>query len=323
MRRPSQRQSAIRAPLSSILGTEAQVRLLRSLSDYPGPVSRSELGRMAGLGEKGAHLAAERLLSQGILQLVGRGVRQQVEFNTRHPLAGAIHELFRVERAVADSFLSRLRSAAQTLGPDIDSAWIEGSFAREEDRPGEPLTIGLLADGKILADVVTRMRDAVAPVEASMDVTIEIAGLTRPDLAAMSPAQLRRFQGVLLLHGPPPLAYAPGAARGAIRNKVLHSDRENAQLRLASAIADRILRDPSKIRTARDYVARRLTTASEQERHALEEWGEILNTMSIRRLHRFLTDSGERAARLRQTLPFLDVLSPEERDAILSSTEDR
>jgi hypothetical protein len=45
-------------------------------------------------------------------------------------------------------------------------------------------------------------------------------------------------------------------------------------------------------------------------------------TMSPSRLQRFLTEPSERATRLRQTLPLLDVLSPAERDAVLASTSD-
>jgi hypothetical protein len=44
--------------------------------------------------------------------------------------------------------------------------------------------------------------------------------------------------------------------------------------------------------------------------------------MSLPRLRRFLVDSGERATRLRQTLPFVDALSNDERDAILKESAD-
>jgi hypothetical protein len=58
--------------------------------------------------------------------------------------------------------------------------------------------------------------------------------------------------------------------------------------------------------------------ASLAEQRELREWDRVLQTMSLARLRRFLTDRGERATRLRQTLPFLDALSSAERKALLA-----
>jgi hypothetical protein len=44
--------------------------------------------------------------------------------------------------------------------------------------------------------------------------------------------------------------------------------------------------------------------------------------MSPSRLRRFLVEPGERATRLRQTLPALDLLTPAERNAVLGSASD-
>lgn len=319
MRPPKHRQSSLRAPLNGVLGTEANVRLLRALCDEPFPMTRTELGRISGLQAKGAHLAANRLLSQGILILVGKGPRQQVELNTKHPLARPLQELFWAEKALVENLLQELRQAMRQLAPDLVSAWIQGAFVHREDRPGEPLTIGVLADSKTLSAVLKRIREAVATIEVSMDVTIELVGFTRPDLAVAKPAERRRLSDVLTLFGLPPLTYTSAADEYWSGHKtVVHQDREEQQALLADVIAKRILRNPAKVHAAREYVARRLKSASEQERHDLQEWDVILSTMSAARLHRFLTDSGERALRLRQTLPFLEVLSPEEREEILS-----
>jgi len=66
------------------------------------------------------------------------------------------------------------------------------------------------------------------------------------------------------------------------------------------------------------HVARRLARATPPERRELREWDRVLETMSLAQLRRFLTDRSERATRLRQTLPFLDALSPAERKAVLA-----
>jgi hypothetical protein len=72
----------------------------------------------------------------------------------------------------------------------------------------------------------------------------------------------------------------------------------------------------------RQHVANRAKKASAQERRELLEWDRILATMSPSRLRRFLVEPGERATRLRQTLPALDLLTPAERNAVLASMSD-
>ena len=95
-----------------------------------------------------------------------------------------------------------------------------------------------------------------------------------------------------------------------------HADADARGRVLARAIADRLKTDPSLVSRARAYVAARLTAASPGEQHELREWDRILRTMSVARLRRFLNDSGERAARLRQSLPFVGVLTPQERERL-------
>ena len=64
---------------------------------------------------------------------------------------------------------------------------------------------------------------------------------------------------------------------------------------------------------ARAFITSRLTKAAPGEQRELREWDRILRTMSTARLRRFLVDPGERATRLRQTLPFVGALTAEER----------
>jgi uncharacterized damage-inducible protein DinB len=91
---------------------------------------------------------------------------------------------------------------------------------------------------------------------------------------------------------------------------------DRRMLELASLIADRLARDPSLVERARDYIARRLDRASAAERRALLEWAQLLESTSLAQLRKFLVDPGERATRLRQSLPFVDVLAKDERDRL-------
>jgi hypothetical protein len=96
-----------------------------------------------------------------------------------------------------------------------------------------------------------------------------------------------------------------------------HADLDARGLGIARAIARQLRRDPALSARALACVEQRMASASPQERLELEEWAQLLRTASPARLRRFLVAPGERATRLRQTLPFLGILSPEERQTVL------
>jgi len=283
------------------------------------PMTRTELARHARLEPKGAHLAAERLLEEGILKRVGSGTVQHIALAESHPLASALKALFEAEHERAERVIGELRNAAQRLSDDVDSAWIQGGVAAEEDRSGEPITMAVLAPTSATASLSRELREAVTPIEATEDVTIETKIYTRPDLLTLSPEEKRAFSQILLLFGPSPISIIEGRARRDLsRTASLHSHREAEQRLLATAIVRHLRKNPAKRRVALDYIARRWKDASPQERHELEEWRTILESSSNARLERLLTDPGERSTRLRQTLPFVNLLSPAERDRLLA-----
>ena len=100
-----------------------------------------------------------------------------------------------------------------------------------------------------------------------------------------------------------------------------HSDLDSRGLEFGRAIAAAIKEDPTLIERARAWIDTRAKKASAGERRELEEWQRLLRTTSLVRLRRVLTDPGERATRLRRTLPFLDALSAAERDALIDAAE--
>src|SRR5262249_30622024 len=101
-----------------------------------------------------------------------------------------------------------------------------------------------------------------------------------------------------------------------------HDQQDARSRRLALAIAAKIKRDPGLIAIAEERARRRARDASPGERRELAEWLRIFATMSAARLRRFLVEDSERAVRLRQTLPALNLLSAEEREAVVESRTD-
>ena len=101
-----------------------------------------------------------------------------------------------------------------------------------------------------------------------------------------------------------------------------HEEHDARARRLAVAIAAKLKADPGLAVLAADRVRRRAKEASAGERQELAEWARLLATLSPARLRAFLVEDSERATRLRQSLPALQLLSPTEREAVLRSEND-
>lgn len=322
MRPPSERQSALRAPLNYALGTEANVRIMRVVTETDSPLGKTEVARRAELNASGVRRAIADLVNQGLLEPVGTGPRQSVRLRQSHPLAPALRSLFEAERNRFERLINELRLAVERLQPPPYAAWIEGPVAEAADRPGDPVILGILASSRHvdrLADHLGRMLEEVI---RQHDVLVEVRSRTAADLATASEHYLAELGEAIPILGPPPLSFSEEESNGRayVRNRDPHADVDRRILSLARAIADRLGRDPSLVERAEKYIDRRLGRASAAERRELLEWKGLLENTSVAQLRKFLVDPGERATRLRQTLPFLDVLSKDERGRLLQET---
>src|SRR3954471_7788330 len=144
MRPPTHAQSALRSPLNALLGTEANVRILRVLAKEGVSLSASEIARRAQLGLAGVGTAITALVDVGIVERVSSGTRSPVRVRPNHPLAPSLTELFRREGAYLDQIVEQLRAAAARLEPIPQSVWIQGSVASGEDRFGDSMVVGVL-----------------------------------------------------------------------------------------------------------------------------------------------------------------------------------
>jgi hypothetical protein len=322
MRTPRRSQSALRSPLNDILRTETNVRVLRVLALARTPIAAGELAARADVNRTSVYPVLEALEQAGIVAFVGTGAQRQTRLRTAHPLASPLRALFRAEARRVDDLLTALREVARTLEPAPTSVWIEGPVLAGEDRPGDPVICRVLADPAALPGLVDELSERVVPIERAADVTIEVRGTTRSELLARSNGEAFSLRNVILLAGIPPEALRPDMARSRSHVIRSHAEHDARARRLALAIALKLKRDPDLLYTAREQIQKRSRAASPRERRELLEWTRILQTMPPGRLQRFLTEPGERATRLRQTLPVIGILTPAERDAVLASTSD-
>lgn len=308
MRPTGTRQSARRAPLNSILGTEVNVRLLRLLTEFAGPATAAQLAREAGLSSPGVYQALEGLSGQGVVERVGRGSRGAFQLRAKHPLARALKLLFEAERGQFQRLLNDLHAAASELSPPPRSVWMFGTVADRSDRPGEPVRLAVVAGSKDIDRLIDTFHEALTRLEERHDVRIDLRALTGADIQSAGEDERHMLERAMVISGLPPGAVlgTPASKRGkrpVHRGQAQHDER---LLQIAASVAKMLERDPGVVDRARRHIRMRTRVASPGERKELEEWDRILRTMSVKQLQRFLVDRGDRAARLRQSLPFLE-----------------
>lgn len=323
MRPARTQQSVFLAPLNRLLGTEAGVRVLRVLAQTREPLSRAETARRAELDASGVRRVLRQLGDDGIVEAVGAGAGAPVRLRDAHPLAGPLRALFAAERERVDELANAVREAVAGSAVPVTAAWIRFPGPEEDPAALPVIRVGVLAGVRELDRAARALRKALAEVERRFDAPIEVRGYTRADLRALDADGRRALAAAQPLLGAPAAAFLESGAATEKRRRPWrsHAELDQRSLALARAIGDRIARDPTLVERAKRYVARRMAESGGEDRAEMEEWAAVLETMPPPRLRAFLADPGERATRLRQSLPFVDVLTPGEREAVLAGLD--
>lgn len=303
--------SALRTPLDDILGSRGHILALRQLVELEGPTSPSELLKRTGLSRQGVYDVVGRLFESGILTYIGSGQRQLVKLRVDHPLSQAITELFASERKRYERLISRLHEEMKRLVHKPTSAWIFGKAAKGMDEYGDPLQIAVLGELKTIESQTDKLKDRIyqSGIEAEFDVTIDLRGVTVADLEFRS--ELTEDQ-IILLWGIEPKQFLKASSETSNGNHT-HQDLDARSLADAKAWTQLLKRYPEIIPKTVKYLDSRIPKISSGEKKELQEWKHLLESMSLQRLQKFLLSDSERSVRLRQSLPFWQVLNENER----------
>lgn len=201
-------QSVQRYPLTLMLGTEANVRLLREISRHGGQVSAPDLVARTGLAKTSVWAGLASLDEVGIVAVAGTGRARLYSIRVDHPLRPALDGLFEAEERRFDAVLESVRVAARGCGPGVVAVWLYGSVARGEDRPGSDLDIAVVAvDGRVAA-IVDAFRDALHPAGEALGFMPSVVELGIADAARLAGERDPWWVGVVrdavVLFGPRP-----------------------------------------------------------------------------------------------------------------------
>lgn len=323
MRPTKHPESSLVAPLNKVFRTEANVRVLRLLSLTGQPLSKAHVAERTRLDPSGVRRAIDYLIAHGVVEDVGAGAHRPVQLRELHPLAAALRTLFQAEAACAREVVDELRRVAKSVRPPPKAVWMMPPVLSPEHGEVERIEIGVLATVADVDHAAQQLRDGLWGVQRKSDVVLEARAYVMADLEILTSSQEAALNAAIPLWGPPPGHFIhrderPAAPPARIRD---HADLDARAIKLGRAIGDRIVKDPTIIDRAREYTQKYLTNAPPGERKEMEEWLGLLNSLSPQRLRKFLTGPGMRATRLRQSLPFLNVLTPVEREEILREGE--
>lgn len=319
MRPVSDTSSALKNPLNEILGYQGNIRLLRCLSVRGIAMSYSELAEQAGISLPGVHKVVARLEKSGMIDYHGSGKRQLITLRKKHPLYDAITQLFKVEKERFDSLKKTIRQEIKKFEHHLKSAWMYGKAAEGTDQYGDPLQIALLGKTASIDQITDELIEQIRErgIESQYDATIEITGLSQADLEASKKTITGYY---IILAGIDPIFFAEGRPKTPGR-EIKHADLDRQSLEAGKAWGKLLKKYPEIISRAVEHLENRIPESDIGTGKELQEWKHLLESMSVQRLVKFLCSDSERATRLRQSNPFWQVITQEERskfDQILS-----
>jgi DNA-binding Lrp family transcriptional regulator len=312
-------RTGLETPLNWIFASEANVKIVRELVLARSPLSKAELARRTGVSLPGVLKAVVRLFDTGLVEAIGTGGRQVLAIREAHPLRGALDLLFATEALHQHQLEADVARVIGEADPPVRSAWLDESG---RDRPSAPVGLHVLVSSGDVRAAQDALRPRLAKLSARFGVLLELHVRTAPDVAALRAEERERLKNVVPLHGLNPvlLLRDPQAVPKRTRTVRIHLAREAQSLKRASWIVRLLDRDPALPKRASRWIVHRMHTASEREVADLQEWLDLLQSAPIATLQYVLLRVDERSDRLRQTNPFIMVLSHEERIRMVEET---
>jgi predicted nucleotidyltransferase len=204
----SRPQSALRYPLTTILGADAQVRLLRELAAHWGALSAPNLAQRTGLAASSVREALVILQGMEVVGAIGSGRTWLYRLQKGHPVGAALHALFWSELERFRSILESVRSAATEAGPGLVAVWLYGSVARGTDRAGSDVDVAVACEPGSVSSIGERLRDKLGKAEERLAFTASVSTVDTEDVlrhdADRDPWWTNVVRDALVIVGPRP-----------------------------------------------------------------------------------------------------------------------
>lgn len=182
MRRPTAPQSVLRFPVSSILGGEANVRVLRELVRHGAELGAPAIAKRAGLSRQHVVRVLNGLAELGVVERVGVGGHPSYRMRRGHPLRSGLEGIFGAEEARFGAVEDAIRSAAA----GAEAVWLYGSVARGDDSAVSDVDVAVVIDSPDVEGVVDGIRARLREREDALGISVSVVGIGPADVVRLS-----------------------------------------------------------------------------------------------------------------------------------------
>ena len=181
---PKAAQGALRFPLTVILGSEANVRVLRELFHHGGELSAPAIARRVGLSRQHVHRILGALTELKVVDRVGVGGHPSYRARESFPLHGILEELFRAEKERYQAIIRGVLEAVQDK--PVVAVWLYGSVARGEDTARSDVDVALVVEDADVDRITDAVRERLRPAEESLGINVSVVGMDPDDVLRLS-----------------------------------------------------------------------------------------------------------------------------------------
>jgi len=213
-------QSFLRFPLNLVFDSPANVRVLRVLARHGGMLSASTLADFAKLTKPSVLSALRQLIEIGAVEALGADRQRLYRFDEAGGLGPALSALFAAENQAYRDVIEVVRASAEDAG--AEAAWLYGSVARGEDRPGSDIDVAITCTTGRAFDLAMVMRDKLSHAWRRLGFNASVIGIDAMEVERLEregdPWWLAVKRDAIVVMGPAPEAYvgrSPGKLRKA------------------------------------------------------------------------------------------------------------
>ncbi|MGL3606396.1 nucleotidyltransferase domain-containing protein [Rhizobium sp. G187] len=191
-----QLQSAVRNPLNTIFGVDANVAVLRELVRHGGALASAEIVARSGASKSSVRLGLIALAAFGLVTSEGTRTTRLHRFNRDNCLGPAIEALFQAEAQRYALILEAIREAAAGQTSEILSLCLYGSVAEGHDRPDSDLDILVVVGRSDIETVLQSVRENLREPAERLGFVPNVLGLSSADLERLKRERDPWWQGV-------------------------------------------------------------------------------------------------------------------------------
>ncbi|MGO4573265.1 hypothetical protein [Microvirga sp. 2TAF3] len=177
-------QSFLRYPVSTILGNEGQIRVLRELSRHERGLSIRTLSNQTALTRQEVKDILATLVANGAVSMV-RGGRVMLFRMGDHPIMRAVRELFATEERIYTEVMDCLR-ACMSAHQGVLAAWVYGSAARGQGRSGNDINVIIVVADADVEAIAGDVRHILAESSHRLPCAPSLVALGASDVIRLS-----------------------------------------------------------------------------------------------------------------------------------------